>query len=68
MLGAWPEMLSVALALATARSWLSLKAARDQGDGTAHCRSFTKRTPPHILGFSEMIERQIFGPVSNVRR
>ncbi|HRP10641.1 MAG TPA: HAMP domain-containing sensor histidine kinase, partial [Terricaulis sp.] len=67
-LGAFPEMAAAA-ALALAAALMALaqarpKAAPAMGERIAEV-SHELRTPlTHILGFSEMIERQIFGPVS----
>lgn len=67
-LGALPEMAAVA-ALALAAALIAIaqhapKPPRAMGERIAEV-SHELRTPlTHILGFSEMIERQIFGPVS----
>jgi signal transduction histidine kinase len=68
-LGAFPEMASAA-ALAFAAGLMALtqtarKPPPAMGERIAEV-SHELRTPlTHILGFSEMIERQIFGPVSD---
>lgn len=70
LLGAYPEMLSVA-AVALAAGLIALgqgARGRRASDGAAGQRiaevSHELRTPlTHILGFSEMIERQIFGEI-----
>lgn len=68
-LGAFPEMAAVS-SLALAAGLMALSQAppqspvRAMGERIAEV-SHELRTPlTHILGFSEMIERQIFGPVS----
>ncbi|MBL8530635.1 MAG: HAMP domain-containing histidine kinase [Hyphomonadaceae bacterium] len=67
-LGPYPETLSVA-ALAFAAAMMALGAPTKRGGGALMSQrvaevSHELRTPlTHILGFSEMIERQIFGPL-----
>ena len=71
-LGQFPVLLSVA-AIALA-SWLMAAAPRRPADGREQALSarvaevsHELRTPlTHILGFSEMIERKIFGEVMRV--
>jgi signal transduction histidine kinase len=68
-LGVFPETASVAaLALAAGLMALSQRArkpVRAMGERIAEV-SHELRTPlTHILGFSEMIERQLFGPLSD---
>jgi len=68
LLGAFPEMTAVA-AMALAAGLMALAQGKSRpapamGERIAEV-SHELRTPlTHILGFSEMIERQIFGPVS----
>lgn len=67
-LGAFPEMTSVAaLALAATLMALAQNArprTQAMGDRIAEAAHELRTPLTHILGFSEMIERQIFGPVS----
>ena len=67
-LGAFPEMASVAaLALAAGLMALAQNArprTQAMGDRIAEAAHELRTPLTHILGFSEMIERQIFGPVS----
>ncbi len=66
-LGPYPELMSVA-ALAFAAALMALgqaRRARAEGQAIAEV-SHELRTPlTHILGFSEMIERRIFGEISD---
>ncbi|MEZ5996013.1 MAG: HAMP domain-containing sensor histidine kinase [Hyphomonadaceae bacterium] len=68
-LGAFPEMLA-ALSLAFIAGLLGASVRRDEPTGADLTRrvaevSHELRTPlTHILGFSEMIERQIFGEIA----
>ena len=67
-MGAFPEMASVA-ALALAAALMALAAGKAKppamlGDRIAEAAHELRTPLTHILGFSEMIERQIFGPVS----
>ncbi len=67
-LGAFPEMASVA-ALALAAGLMALSQATQapaqaMGERIAEAAHELRTPLTHILGFSEMIERQIFGPVS----
>ncbi len=65
-LGPYPELMSVAaLAFAAALMALGPRRARAEGQAIAEV-SHELRTPlTHILGFSEMIERRIFGEISD---
>jgi signal transduction histidine kinase len=65
-LGALREMIAVAALALTAGLMAMNRAAEPRGAGARIAEvSHELRTPlTHILGFSEMIERQIFGPIS----